>query len=220
MKILFQSLQNIKIVMPCGNKSCEVWDQCCGLFPWHFKSFLRKIKHNQSDFLSEFDLFLTIGGKQEMCGILLWQPSDLVDLLLYLQTLQVIKVRFVTLKRAVDVVLSRVPHLACFLCHALGLKGAEKHFRNHFFTICIDALWRESCTQRVNITIRWPNLGFSLKDDHSATFIPCCQQVPCLVEFHCRDDIGWKGHKENGTSDSGWCYDKHIMTKKDTKTIK
>lgn len=53
----------------------------------------------------ELSLLLTIGGEQEMCCVLLRQPSDLVDFLLYLQTLQVVKVRLVTLERAVDIVL-------------------------------------------------------------------------------------------------------------------
>lgn len=33
------------------------------------------------------------------------------------------------------------------------------------------------------------DLSLSLKDDHSATFIPCGQQVPRLVKLHRRDDI-------------------------------
>lgn len=48
----------------------------------------------------------TIGGKEEVCGVLLWQPSDLIDLLLNLQTLKVVKLRLVALKCAVDIVLS------------------------------------------------------------------------------------------------------------------
>lgn len=54
---------------------------------------------------------LTIGGEEEMCCILLWQPSDLVDFLFNLQTLQVVKVRLMALERAVDIVLPRVPRL-------------------------------------------------------------------------------------------------------------
>lgn len=46
-----------------------------------------------------------------MCCILLWQPSDLVDFLFNLQTLQVVKVRLVALECAVDIVLPRVPRL-------------------------------------------------------------------------------------------------------------
>lgn len=56
-------------------------------------------------------VFLTIGGEEEMCCILLWQPSDLVDFFFNFQTLQVVKVRLVALKRAVDIVLPRVPRL-------------------------------------------------------------------------------------------------------------
>lgn len=43
---------------------------------------------------------------------------------------------------------------------------------------------------------RQSDLGLSLKDDHSATFIPCGQQIPRLVEFHCRDDISWVVDRE------------------------
>lgn len=52
-----------------------------------------------------------------MCGILLWQPSDLVDLFFNLQTLQVVKVWLMALESAVDIVLPRVhrfPHLLWF----------------------------------------------------------------------------------------------------------
>lgn len=49
---------------------------------------------------------LTVGGKEEVRGVLLWQPSDLIDLLLNLQTLKVVKLRLVALKCAVDIVLS------------------------------------------------------------------------------------------------------------------
>lgn len=48
----------------------------------------------------------TVGGEQEIRRILLWQPSDLIDLLLNLQALQVIKLRLVALEGAVDIVLS------------------------------------------------------------------------------------------------------------------
>lgn len=49
---------------------------------------------------------LTIGGEEEVRGILLRQPSDLIDLLLNLQTLKVVKLRLVALECAVDIVLS------------------------------------------------------------------------------------------------------------------
>jgi len=68
----------------------------------------------------------TIGGEQEMSGILLRQPSDLVDLLLYLQALQVVKVRLVALERAVDIVLPRVPCLPCLLCLPFRLRKVIK----------------------------------------------------------------------------------------------
>lgn len=41
-----------------------------------------------------------------MCGVLLRQPSDLIDLLLDLQTLKVVEFGLVALKGAVDIVLS------------------------------------------------------------------------------------------------------------------
>lgn len=49
---------------------------------------------------------LTICGEEEVCSILLRQPSDLIDLLLNLQTLKVIKLRLMALECAVDIVLS------------------------------------------------------------------------------------------------------------------
>lgn len=56
---------------------------------------------------------LTVGGKQKVCCILLRQPFDLVDLLLDLQTLQVVKLRLVTLECAVNIVLPSTMGL-CF----------------------------------------------------------------------------------------------------------
>lgn len=49
---------------------------------------------------------LTIGGEEEVCGVLLRQPSDLIDLLLDLQTLKVVELGLMALKCAVDIVLS------------------------------------------------------------------------------------------------------------------
>lgn len=48
----------------------------------------------------------TVGGEQEIGCVLLREPSDLVDLLLDLQALQVIELRLVALEGAVDIVLS------------------------------------------------------------------------------------------------------------------
>lgn len=75
-----------------------------------------------------------------MCCILLRQPSDLVDLLFYLQTLQVVKVRLVALEGAVDVVLSRVPHLACLFKLTLRLRKNNKKTQasRYFFSIHIN----------------------------------------------------------------------------------
>lgn len=49
---------------------------------------------------------LTIGGEEEVCGVLLRQPSNLIDLLLDLQTLKVVEFGLMALKCAVDIVLS------------------------------------------------------------------------------------------------------------------
>lgn len=49
---------------------------------------------------------LTIGGEEEVRSVLLRQPSDLIDLLLNLQTLKVVELGFMALKGAVHVVLS------------------------------------------------------------------------------------------------------------------
>lgn len=49
---------------------------------------------------------LTVGGEEEVCRVLLGQPSDLIDLLLDLQTLKVVELGLMALKCAVDVVLS------------------------------------------------------------------------------------------------------------------
>lgn len=34
-------------------------------------------------------------------------------------------------------------------------------------------------------------LGFPLKDDHSAPFVPCGQELSCVVELNSGDDISW-----------------------------
>lgn len=73
----------------------------------------------------------TVGGKQEIGCVLLREPSDLVDLLLYLQTLQVIELRLVALEGAVDIVLSPAMGLVFALQegHREGFKaqGAGEH---------------------------------------------------------------------------------------------
>lgn len=58
---------------------------------------------------------LTVGGQQEVGGILLREPFDLVDLLLNLQTLQVVKLRLVALEGAVNIVLPSTLGLALAL---------------------------------------------------------------------------------------------------------
>lgn len=49
---------------------------------------------------------LTVGGEEEVRGVLLRQPADLVDLLLDLQTLKVVELGLVALEGAVDIVLA------------------------------------------------------------------------------------------------------------------
>lgn len=49
---------------------------------------------------------LTVGGEEEVCGVLLRQPSDLIDFLLDLQTLKVVELGLMALEGAVDIVLS------------------------------------------------------------------------------------------------------------------
>lgn len=49
---------------------------------------------------------LTVGGEEEVGSVLLRQPSNLIDLLLDLQTLKVVKLGFMALESAVDIVLS------------------------------------------------------------------------------------------------------------------
>lgn len=49
---------------------------------------------------------LTIGGQQRVGGVLLREPFDLVDFLLYLQAFQVVKLRLVALEGAVHIVLT------------------------------------------------------------------------------------------------------------------
>ena len=49
---------------------------------------------------------LTVGGQQGMGGILLREPLDLVDFLLYLQALEIVELWLVALESAVDVILA------------------------------------------------------------------------------------------------------------------
>lgn len=49
---------------------------------------------------------LTVGGQQRVGRVLLREPLDLVDLLLYLQALEIVELRLVALEGAVDVVLA------------------------------------------------------------------------------------------------------------------
>lgn len=63
---------------------------------------------------------LTVGGEQEVGGVLLRKPFDLVDLLLDLQALQVVKLWLVALECAVNIVLPSPLGLA------LALRGEWK----------------------------------------------------------------------------------------------
>lgn len=74
---------------------------------------------------------LTIGGEKKVCGILLRQPSDLIDLLLDLQTLKVVKLRLMALEGAVDVILS----LGEWLSLALWKENGGK------------VMWEEKCAR-------------------------------------------------------------------------
>lgn len=67
--------------------------------------FQNKIAKWESVNLEGSDL-LTICRQKKLCCIFLRQPSNLVDLLLDLKTFQVVKLRFVALESAVNVVLS------------------------------------------------------------------------------------------------------------------
>lgn len=49
---------------------------------------------------------LTVGGEEKIRSILLRQPADLIDLLFDLQTFQVVELRLVALKGAVNIVLA------------------------------------------------------------------------------------------------------------------
>lgn len=39
-------------------------------------------------------------------------------------------------------------------------------------------------------------LRFPLKDDHSAPFVPCGQELSGVVELNSGDDISWGGHRD------------------------
>lgn len=63
---------------------------------------------------------LTVGGEEEVCGVLLRQPSDLIDLLLDLQTLKVVELGLMALKGAVDIILSLREWLSLALWNKKG----------------------------------------------------------------------------------------------------
>ncbi len=57
---------------------------------------------------------ITVSREEKVSSVLLWQPADLIDLLLNLQTLQIVEVRLVTLERAVDIILTGFSQLLRF----------------------------------------------------------------------------------------------------------
>lgn len=87
---------------------------------------------------SDFIAKLTIGGEEEVCRILLRQPSNFIDLLLDLQTLKVVKFWLMALESAVDVVLSLGEQLGFALqtrkkkgvdiCKDEERRAEEKHY--------------------------------------------------------------------------------------------
>lgn len=89
-----------------------------------------------------------------MCCVLLWQPSDLVNFFFYLHTLQVVKVRLVALKRAVDIVLPRVPCLAHLLWFTFRLPRADSE-ENTAFSMHLQYVYeaifffKKACVQKV-----------------------------------------------------------------------
>lgn len=62
---------------------------------------------------------LTVSRQKELSGVLLWEPTNLVDLLFYFQTLQVVELWLVALESAVNIV------LATELRRILVLPGAQ-----------------------------------------------------------------------------------------------
>ena len=100
-----------------------------------------------------------------MGWVLAPKPPDLVDLFFNFQALQVVKLRLVALERAVQVV------LAFALANALALK------RNIEFALLIRNF---SCSRDNKADT---NPGFPLKDDHSAAFIPSCNEIAIVVEL-------------------------------------
>lgn len=100
---------------------------------------------------------LAIGGEEKMCSILLWQPSDLVDFFFNLKTLQVVKIWFVALERAVDIVLPRVPSLPCLLWFPFRLSRTnmkEKTALNeHIYSMCKDSI--HSIHSKTRVGSRW-----------------------------------------------------------------
>lgn len=62
-----------------------------------------------------------------MCGVLLRQPSDLIDLLLDLQTLKVVELGLMALKCAVDIVLSLGERLGFALWEGKGVFWGGKN---------------------------------------------------------------------------------------------
>lgn len=79
---------------------------------------------------------LTVGGEEKVGSVLLRQPSNLIDLLLNLQTLKVVKFRLMALKGAVHVVLS----LGKWLILALWTKKKHLSEKKHAFVLLCSAV--------------------------------------------------------------------------------
>lgn len=83
---------------------------------------------------------LTVCGQEKLRGVFLRQPADLVNLLLDLQTLQVVKLGLMALERAVNVV------IAAALCLVLHTRATETGFdRSWIKILTITKLFKIHC---------------------------------------------------------------------------
>lgn len=83
----FHNARNVSLRAP----NCD-----CGTFPCKVSRTFPRLAADT----------LTVCGEEKLCGVFLGQPADLVDLLLDLQTLQVVELGLVALERAVNVVIA------------------------------------------------------------------------------------------------------------------
>lgn len=148
-----------------------------------------------------------------MCGVLLRQPADLIDLFLNLQTLKVVKLWLMALEGAVHVILSLGKRFSLTLLHtnkkrkikqSLILEcgknsGSKKTARfgtadtaedpgghGAFITpLILSALLNL-------LSVLCAHLRLPLEDDYAAPFVPCGQELSCVVELNSGDDISWR----------------------------